>query len=373
MRTCVRCLLPEGKYDVSLDGKGTCNRCNFWDRHRKTFQDSNRLISLFKARLAAVRGKYPYDALVGVSGGKDSTYVLYKLVSEYGLKVLAVTFDNGFLTDYGKRNIESVVGSLGVEHFFIETNWEIHREFYLAALRKFGEPCIGCPVPGTFNFTRICQEKRIPFFIHGRSPYQTFRNYFEDTRDMYVPMLEVGLQEHSFDKVYALNKLLDKKARGWLDRLFENPEQWKAAYGEFFLDPERMSSEFAPEHLAFFLYHPYDEERMKQVLEKEVGYVRPESDGLLTHGDCMIHDAASYLFQQIHGHNHVVLEVATMLRHGVLTQDEGRVIIEREERKVQYPKESIESLCAKLGLDGGEFAGILENLKKNIHDKFDCR
>jgi hypothetical protein len=327
---------------------------------------------LFEDRLAKLRGRYTYDALVGLSGGKDSTYVIYKLVADYGLNVLAVTFDNGFLTDYGRKNIENVVNRLGVEHFFHKPKWQIHRTFYLAALRKFGDPCIGCPLPGTFVFTRICHEKRIPLFVHGRSPFQMFRNFFKDSRDISIPMINVGLEEHSFTKMLQLNTQLDGKARTWIEQLFDSKKQRESAYREFFLDPEQMSAEFAPEQLAFFLYQTYDEEHIKQILEKEVGYVRPESDGLLSHGDCEIHDASSYLFRQIHGVNQIVIEVAVMLRRGVLTKEEGRTIIDREERKVQYPKDSIDCLCERLELNKDVFVGIVEDLKSRINDKFDC-
>ena len=57
-----------------------------------------------------IRQWYDYwdgQVYVSFSGGKDSTYVLYKLVKEYRLKVKAYTLDNGFLSQEA-REIESV-------------------------------------------------------------------------------------------------------------------------------------------------------------------------------------------------------------------------------------------------------------------------
>ncbi len=53
-------------------------------------------------------GKSAYDALCCYSGGKDSTYMLKMMVRQMGLKVLAFTLDNGFITDQSKQNIEKL-------------------------------------------------------------------------------------------------------------------------------------------------------------------------------------------------------------------------------------------------------------------------
>ena len=41
-----------------------------------------------------------YDVIMALSGGVDSSYALYRLKKEYPyLRVLAVQFDNGFISD----------------------------------------------------------------------------------------------------------------------------------------------------------------------------------------------------------------------------------------------------------------------------------
>jgi tRNA(Ile)-lysidine synthase TilS/MesJ len=56
--------------------------------------------------LAAASGRKggQYDCLVPLSGGKDSTYVLYLCARVYGLKVLAMNFDNGFQSPLAREN-----------------------------------------------------------------------------------------------------------------------------------------------------------------------------------------------------------------------------------------------------------------------------
>lgn len=94
MKQCRRCLLPQGHFGVKLDKNGICNLCKYYDQHGEKFTRIEGLQDQLKERFNLLKGKYEYDAVVGLSGGKDSTYVLYKLVHDYGLKVLAMTYDN---------------------------------------------------------------------------------------------------------------------------------------------------------------------------------------------------------------------------------------------------------------------------------------
>lgn len=65
-----------------------------------------------------------YGAIVLLSGGKDSVAALYVAVKYYELKVLAVTVDNGFLSNEAKKNIEKVTAFLKVDHkLILDKSW----------------------------------------------------------------------------------------------------------------------------------------------------------------------------------------------------------------------------------------------------------
>ena len=59
----------------------------------------------------------PYDCLHLLSGGKDSTYALLRLV-ELGFQPYALTLDNGFISDQAMENVRRTVEFLGVDHEF---------------------------------------------------------------------------------------------------------------------------------------------------------------------------------------------------------------------------------------------------------------
>ena len=371
MAECRRCLLPEGKFGVVLDGKQICNLCSYYEDRKAMLENYDALGLRLKNRLEKLRGKYEYDALVGLSGGKDSAYVLYKLVREYELKVLVVTYENGFLTDFAKRNVESIVKKLGVDHFFHRPDWDVHKFFYKAALHKLGDPCVACAIAGYFMAIKRCFERKIPFFVHGRSPYQMLRNLYDGSRDVFIPLMMINFQDHSFEMLHQLFTQVDKQVRGWMSQLFDSDEEREAVYREFFLDPNQLTMDFVPELLGFFLFEPYDEDVIRETIEREVGYERPKDTSLLSHADCQIHDVSVRLFKQVHGVSMLMPEVAVMLRRGVITREEAKKMIAGAEPVEDQLKESIKSLCEKLDLEQSTFGNLAEQLKRNIQGKFD--
>jgi len=62
--------------------------------------------------LEKVKGKRNYDTFVAYSGGKDSTYTLMTLKQDFGLKVLAVTLDHGFVFPMALKNIRHENGGM---------------------------------------------------------------------------------------------------------------------------------------------------------------------------------------------------------------------------------------------------------------------
>ena len=371
MKECSRCLVPEGKFGAVLDDRGVCNLCRCYDERREQLEDFDALRLLRKSRFEKLRGKYEYDALVGLSGGKDSSYIAHKLIKEFGLKVLLVTYDNGFMTDFAVRNVENAVKMLGADHFFHYPNWDVHKAFYRATLEKLGDPCVACAIAGYFYAIKGCIERRIPFFVHGRSPYQMLRNMYDGSRDVFVPLMMANLEEHSFEKLHRLFVRVDEQVRGWLEQLFDSDEERLAVYDEFFPDPGTLTPDFVPELLGYFLYEPYDEEEIRRTIEREVGYERPDDTSLLSHADCAIHDVSAHLFKLVQGVSMLVPEVAVMLRRGTITRDDAGKLVAESDPGEGRLKESVRSLCVRLGVDEASFPALVERLKESVKGKFD--
>ena len=117
LKLCTRCVLPETFPGIKFDDNGVCNYCHKALLEEKLAAQREVARARFEQLLEEVRGRGTYDVLVGWSGGKDSTYILARLMKEFNdLRVLAFTFDNGFVSKQAFRNMEKLSDSLGVDH-----------------------------------------------------------------------------------------------------------------------------------------------------------------------------------------------------------------------------------------------------------------
>jgi len=112
---CSRCVYDDKIPYIKFDENGVCNYCHQYDNLEKEYpKDFNILLSMSDKIKKDMKNK-PYDVIVGVSGGCDSSYLLYLTKVLLGLRPLAVNCDNGFNTDIGNENLITMCKQLDVE------------------------------------------------------------------------------------------------------------------------------------------------------------------------------------------------------------------------------------------------------------------
>jgi hypothetical protein len=118
-QVCTRCVMDTSASDISFDEHGVCSYCTeFLARsghilHQDPTQRTQEL-STFVAKVKAAGKEKPYDCIIGVSGGVDSSWVLVQAV-KLGLRPLAVHMDNGWNSELAQNNIANLVRGLGVD------------------------------------------------------------------------------------------------------------------------------------------------------------------------------------------------------------------------------------------------------------------
>ena len=130
---CSRCLMDTTAKGIEFDEQGVCNYCR--DFEKLLLQGPKQRINLSLEALVEQikndgKGK-PYDCIVGVSGGVDSSYTLVK-VKELGLRPLAVHMDNGWDSELAANNIKNLVEGLGVDLYTHVIDWDEYRELMQA-------------------------------------------------------------------------------------------------------------------------------------------------------------------------------------------------------------------------------------------------
>jgi N-acetyl sugar amidotransferase len=122
---------------LTFDEKGVCSACHTFDRtiaprwHPGT-QDSLRALNAQIKEMKESQKHKEYDAIIGLSGGVDSSYLAYWARKVAGLRLLAVHVDAGWNSELAVQNIECIVKKLGIELHTHVVDWEAMRDVQLA-------------------------------------------------------------------------------------------------------------------------------------------------------------------------------------------------------------------------------------------------
>ncbi len=124
--------------DIEFDSEGICSHCQFFDAKvlPRWFPDrrGEALLNSITERVRTEGCGKPYNSIIGLSGGVDSSYLAVKSV-EWGLRPLAVHVDAGWNSELAIRNIEQIVTRLQLDLHTIVIDWEEMRDLQLAFLR----------------------------------------------------------------------------------------------------------------------------------------------------------------------------------------------------------------------------------------------
>ena len=140
MRYCQRCILPDTRPGITIDAEGVCSACLAHGRKGTAVDWETRRLE-FEQLVARAKGRgRPYDCVIPVSGGKDSTWQTVTCL-ELGLHPLAVTWKTPGRTELGRHNLENLV-AVGVDHVDFGINPKVESRFMLAALERYGTTAI---------------------------------------------------------------------------------------------------------------------------------------------------------------------------------------------------------------------------------------
>ena len=185
---CKRCIYSSRDFGVDLDVNGICTHCLQIDSLKEQFgTGSDKGLKELERILAKIRktGKNnKYDCIIGVSGGTDSSYLLY-LTKKWGLRPLAVHYDNTWNSSIATLNIASVLRALDIDLFtYVVDNEEvddIFRSFWSAGVAELEA---STDLGFAYTLRKVAAQKKIKFILEGHSfvtegitPLN--RNYFD--------------------------------------------------------------------------------------------------------------------------------------------------------------------------------------------------
>ncbi|MGA9189380.1 MAG: hypothetical protein WB014_12680 [Methanosarcina sp.] len=329
---CKKCVLDSDIPGIRInEDNGLCHFCETYAP--LSSQEKNEYLTKIEELFEQYRGKGKYDVIYALSGGKDSSYTLYKLKKDYSfLKVLAVQFDNGFTSEGAIKNAKKMCKITGSDYYQLT----MEKEILYDTFRKAAESYDLFPKFAKYRASDICNVcitiikqklieqaiiQKAPFivfaFTAGQSPNPIINlspNFIQWSRSLFKKQLEkIGVDDK--DELFLLKS-----------KVIEN------------------MGENAPSILHPLCLWDYSEDK---VLEKllEIGWEQPGiADSNST--NCTLNSFACYNHLEKYGFHPYAFDTAGLVRSGEMSREEGFEKISQE-----LSKQLIEEAAKKLKLN----------------------
>jgi N-acetyl sugar amidotransferase len=147
VRICTRCIYDERVSGIRFDSEGVCNYCRqvaaLQAQYGTGGKTGEEKLAKVIEEIKAAGKKKKYDCVIGVSGGTDSSYMAY-LVKQWGLRPLAVHYDNTWNSAIATQNIRKILSALKIDLYtHVVDNKEmddIFKSFFLAGVAEIEGP-----------------------------------------------------------------------------------------------------------------------------------------------------------------------------------------------------------------------------------------
>jgi N-acetyl sugar amidotransferase len=336
---CSKCVCDTTIPDIVFDKNGICNFCEIHERMEKQYPLNKTGRERLEVILKKIKNKgknKEYDCVVGVSGGTDSSYLLYIAVN-LGLKPLAVHYDNGWNSSLAVTNIKILTEKLGVDLYTYVNDWEEFKDLQISFLKaSTSDAEIPTDVGIHGCLLRIASKMRIKYVLNGHS----FRN---------ESMMPIGWTYMDGKYIKSIQKLFGSKKL----RTFPN-----VTIMDYFYYSIMKRIEVIP----ILNYVIYDKTEAIKVMEKELGWVY---SGGHHHESYYTHFFQSFLLPTKFNIDKRIPELSGFIRTGQISRQESLEILNKS---YPYEPELINYTISKLGITKESFEQILKEPIKTFKD-----
>lgn len=340
-RRCTRCILDETVADIWFDDKGVCKYCHIHEELEKkhplggsSTQDLNDLVASIRKE---GRNK-KYDCIVGVSGGRDSTYTLLTAV-KMGLRPLAVHFDNGWNSETSVMNIRKACEKLNVELYTVVADWEEFKDLQVSFL-KSSTP--DADIPADYAIYSVlydsANKEKVKYIFNGHS----FRT--EGTSPIswtYMDPLYVSSVHKKFGKIRKVKS-------------FPHMTLFKLLYFAFI---KRIKE------VRLMEFIDYRKTGVDAMLESELGW---KYYGGHHHENHYTRFFQSYYLPKKFNIDKRKTELSALIRSGQITHEQA--LEEIETSPYEYDEDNVNYVISKLGLSKEDMDRIIAAPVKSHND-----
>ncbi len=275
-----------------------------------------------------------YDAVVGISGGRDSMYALWYVVKELGLKVVAASFHNGFRTPQAQYNMEAGCAALGVPFVDIREGKELARKIVKATLKYYiprgpqevnTHVCGACTMGARGGVVKEALKVGAPYIILGSSKTEAltegYKNVLQAKRGRFAKLMgKNGLAY--LRRVFHLYSLRVKMTPGWKK-----------------LDFRPLNLDKLPVKIVrLFDYIPWDKNIIEGTIRQHMDWSEPEGADRSWRIDCDIEHLNQFCSHRACGVTTIEVGYSNMIREGSMTREEAITSVDKMQMGAYLPE-----------------------------------
>ena len=170
---CSRCVQDSNVPNIFFNESNICNYCLLHYEMEKEYPNDYRgekkLNSLFKRIKKTAKNK-KYNCVVGISGGRDSTFLLWLAVKKWNLKPLAVHFNDGFDNPIAGENMLRTCEKLNVDLITVTSHWKEAKNLKITFLKASTPDLnLGTDIGIASSLYSTCVKYNIKHILIGHS------------------------------------------------------------------------------------------------------------------------------------------------------------------------------------------------------------
>jgi hypothetical protein len=344
-QTCSRCVCDDTFPNIEFDDQGVCNFCDLHGYMDQLIPNGLKGERILEAKVASIKRrnrKAAFDCIVGVSGGRDSTYCLL-WAKRMGLRPLAVHFNDGFGNPVAGENMTKATSELDVPIRIVTSDWRESKDLKIA--------CLKASTPELEQGTDL----GIASALYGEAAKEGIKDIIlgHSFRTEGISPLEWNYMDgHYLKSVH--DKFGSHPLRPWRP---EDPGfNLRLPHMFYYAVVRRIRSHTVLDHMQ------YVRADVTQAIEQNLGWVNPGAH----YFDDLYQSLYTYVLRRKFGIDRRKFAYSALVRSGQMSRE---VALERISKTYEIEDPEVISLCVKrLGLSDVELEEILQLPPKSFHD-----
>jgi len=350
---CKRCVMSNQRPRISFNDEGICSACLFaeykkkmvdWDKREKELAD---LCDKHRSKDGT------WDVIVPGSGGKDGSYVAYRLKKDFGMTPLTITRSPMVPSELGRKNLENFVRA-GFDNIQNSPNGEINRKLSKITFEEFGDSHLPF-IYGMINFPyQIAVKYKIKLIFYGEDGELEYGGSLERYNE---PVLET--------KYTIQTKFTSLTPQHWQSRGINK------SHLQGYLPPPMLSLiKLGVQAHYFSYYENWKPERNLDVVKKYLGFnviKNGRSEGTFTNFaslDDKIYSFHYYLAFIKFGIGRTTSDANHQIRDGIITRDKAVDLVKKYDS--EFPRKHFDEFLDYLEITKTEFHKIVDKFRRPI-------